>query len=96
MAADGRDIPYITYDAFSRQWFCLLMSGAYGMLRSREGWTGNQIIFTGPMTMLGIDCEWRMHWTKENDDRFSFSNEERDPAGIWTYIDEWHFRRKGE
>lgn len=46
------------------------------------------------MTMLSVECEWRMRWTKESDDRFSFVNEERD-GDRWVYIDEWRFRRKG-
>lgn len=93
---DGREIPHITYDAFSRQWFYVLMNGAFGMLRSHEGWRNNEIVFTGQMTMLGINCEWRIHWTKESDDCFFFINQERDAAGVWTHIDEWHFRRKGQ
>jgi hypothetical protein len=46
------------------------------------------------MTMIGFNCEWRISWTKENADRFSFVNEERDASGSWAYIDEWHFKRK--
>jgi hypothetical protein len=95
VAAEGREIQQITFDPFSRQWMYVLMNGAYGILRSREGWKGNKIAFTGTMTMLGIECEWRMQWTKESEDRFSFVNEERCADGSWDYIDEWHFKRKG-
>ena len=70
------------------------MNGAYGMLRSGEGWGGNQIVFTGTMTMLGVECEWRMRWTKESEDQFSFVNEERGADGSWEYIDEWRFCRR--
>lgn len=94
VAPDGREMKQITFDPFSRQWIYVLMNGAYGMLRSRHGWKGNKIEFTGTMTMIGIDCEWRMRWTKESDDHFFFINEERDGAESWAYIDEWHFRRK--
>lgn len=93
-APDGREMQQITFDPFSRQWIYLLINGAYGMLRSREGWSENNIQFTGIMTMLGVDCEWRMRWTKESHDRFSFINEERDDSGNWVYIDEWRFARK--
>ena len=47
------------------------------------------------MTMIGINREWRMMWTRENDARFSFTNEERNGNDSWAYIDEWHFTRKG-
>ena len=94
VAPDGRETPNITFDPFSRQWIYVLMNGAYGMLRSQEGWVDNQIAFAGMMTMLGITCPWRMRWTKESDDRFSFINEEQDADGNWFYIDEWRFRRK--
>lgn len=94
VAPDGREIPQITFDPFSRQWFYILTNGAYGMLRSQQGWRDNRIAFTGPMTMLGINCEWRMQWTKHSDDRFSFANEQCNANGEWLYIDEWRFTRK--
>ena len=94
VAPDGREMQLITFDPFSRQWIYVLMNGAYGLLRSPEGWIGNQIVFTGQMTMIGFNCEWRMRWTKESADRFSFINEERSTDGSWAYIDEWRFRRK--
>jgi len=96
VAPDGTEIPQITFDAFSRQWIYLLMAGSYGILRSAMGWNGNQIEFTGLMTMIGINCEWRMRWTREGDDAFSFVNEERNDAGDWDYIDEWSFKRKDQ
>jgi hypothetical protein len=95
VAADGREIRQITFDPFSRQWIYVLTEGSYGILRSSEGWVGNQIVFAGLMTMIGINCEWRMTWAKRGDDRFSFVNEERSQDGSWLYIDEWRFTRKG-
>jgi hypothetical protein len=94
LAVDGREIPQITFDPFSRQWIYLLARGSYGLLRSPEGWVGNSIAFLGHMTMIGINLEWRMRWTKYNDDAFSFVNEEQNPDGSWAHIDEWTFRRK--
>jgi hypothetical protein len=93
VAPDGTQIPQITFDPFSRQWIYVLMRGAYGMLRSSEGWRGESIAFTGTMTMLGPTREWRMTWGREGADRFSFVNEEK-LNGEWAYIDEWWFRRK--
>jgi hypothetical protein len=46
------------------------------------------------MTMIGVDCEWRLTWTKATDDQFSFLNEEQLPDGSWGYVDEWEFRRE--
>jgi hypothetical protein len=93
---DGREVPHITFDPFSRQWFYLLVNGAYCLLRSSEGWIGDRIVFTGPMTMIGITCEWRLTLTRRGSYEFGFINEERAPdgSGSWLYIDEWHFRRK--
>jgi len=31
-----------------------------------QGWIGEKIVFSGQMTMIGIDCDWRMTWTKED------------------------------
>jgi hypothetical protein len=90
---DGRQTPLLTYDAWSRQWIYMLTSGSYGILRS-PGWERNRIVFTGTMTVIGIDCEWRMTWTREGDDAFGFANEERLPDGSWAYIDEWRYKRK--
>ena len=94
LALDGREIRQITFDPFSTQWIYVLLEGSYGILRSSEGWVGERIVFSGLMTMVGINCEWRMTWTKTGDDQFGFVNEERNPDGSWAYIDEWRFRRK--
>ncbi len=91
---DGSLVRQITFDPFSRQWFYVLTRGSYGMLRSPRGWEGNQLRFTGRMTMIGIECEWRMTWTREGDDAFRFVNEELAGDGSWAYIDEWQFRRR--
>ena len=64
------------------------------MLRSTEGWVDNRIAFSGSMTMIGINCEWRMQWTKISEDEFGFVNEQIGAAGDWEYIDEWRFTRK--
>ena len=94
VAPDGREGRLITFDPFSGQWIYVLTQGSYGILRSREGWNGGRIVFAGRMTMLGIECEWRMTWTRENDDAFGFVNEELGADGSWQYIDEWRYKRK--
>jgi hypothetical protein len=95
VASDGRLIPHLTFDPLSRQWIYMLLRGSYGILRSPHGWIGKKITFSGQMTMIGIDTQWRMTWTKEDNNRFSFINEERGDDGSWAYIDEWRFSRKG-
>ena len=94
VAPDGKEIRTITFDPFSGRWMFVLTQGSYGILRSAEGWVGNCISFTGDMTMLGVDCPWRMTWTKENDNAFRFVNEEMTANGEWAYIDEWRLHRK--
>lgn len=93
-AADGKETRLITFDPLSRQWIYVLTQGSYGILRSSKGWIENRIVFEGAMTMVGIDCDWRMTWTHESDDIFAFVNERRDADGAWEYIDEWRFARK--
>lgn len=90
---DGSNMRQITFDPFSSQWIYALTRGSYGILRSADGWVGNQIVFTGSMTMIGIHCDWRMIWTRFSDDEFRFVNQERIPGGAWAHIDEWRFRR---
>ena len=94
LAPDGREIQQITFDPFSRQWIYVLLQGSYGILRSPQGWISNQIVFSGLMTMIGLNREWRMTWTKASADQFSFINEEQKEDGSWAYIDEWRFTRK--
>ncbi|MBV8841496.1 MAG: hypothetical protein JO307_01685 [Bryobacterales bacterium] len=94
VAPDGAEGRQITFDPFSRQWIYMLARGSYGLLRSAEGWIENRIAFSGTMTMIGITCEWRMTWTKENEDAFGFVNEELGEDGAWHYIDRWRFLRK--
>jgi hypothetical protein len=93
VARDGRQTPLLTFDPWSRQWIYMLTSGSYGILRS-PGWEGRRIAFTGAMTMIGIDREWRMTWTRDGDDTFAFVNEEQLADGSWRYIDEWRYQRK--
>ncbi len=93
VAPDGEEIPHIAFDPFSKQWIYLLMRGSYGLLRSSQGWAGDRIVFSGLMTMIGVNCDWRMTWAREGTGQFSFVNEERDQDGSWTYIDQWRFRR---
>lgn len=92
VSADGAQQRCLTFDPFSAQWIYVLTRGAFGMLRSKDGWVGNQIAFTGLMTMIGVECEWRMTWTKTSAEEFRFVNEERTADGDWAYIDEWRFR----
>jgi hypothetical protein len=94
VAPDGALVRHITFDPFSKMWFYLIAQGAYCLLRSRDGWQDNTIEFTGPMTMLGLDRDWRLRWTKHSNDSFSLVNEELSSEGEWLYIDEWHFTRK--
>jgi hypothetical protein len=93
IAPDGGRHPTLTVDPFSGRWIYVLLRGSFGVLRSREGWRGNQIAFSGTMTMVGVECEWRMTWTRTGDNRFQFVNEEKNLDGSWTYIDEWRFER---
>jgi hypothetical protein len=94
VAPDGKETRQITFDPFSRQWIYVLTQGSYGMLRSPQGWEGDRIVFSGLMTMIGIECEWRMTWIKESENAFGFINEELGSSGSWEYIDEWRFTRK--
>lgn len=93
VAPDGQETRHITFDPFSGQWIYVLTQGSYGILRSPRGWIGERIVFSGLMTMIGLNCEWRMTWTKRGKDEFGFINEERNEDGSWAYIDEWRFRR---
>ena len=90
---DERERRFITFDPFSKQWIYLLAEGAYGILRS-QGWTGNELVFEGEMTMIGVNCVLRQTWTKKSDDEFSFVNEEKLQDGSWGYVDEWELKRK--
>jgi len=94
VSPDGAERRNITFDPLSRQWIYILAQGSFGILRSAEGWVGDRIVFTGLMTMVGINCEWRMSWAKESDNSFAFVNEELGADGAWHYIDEWQFARK--
>lgn len=91
---DGTETPNITFDPFSRQWIYLLMRGAFGMLRSADGWQHGRLVFSGEMIMLGPPRMWRLTLTREGDAAFSFVNEELTADGEWRYIDQWEFKRK--
>jgi hypothetical protein len=93
LAPDGQETPHLTFDPFSKRWIYLLIKGSYGILRASE-WEGNRLAFTGLITMIGIDTEWRLTLVKDSPDRYLLVNEERAEDGSWAYIDEWRFTRK--
>jgi len=90
---DERERRFITFDPFSKQWIYLLAEGAYGILRS-QGWNGEELVFEGEMTMIGVNCILRQTWTRNGNNEFSFINEEKLADGSWGYVDEWKLKRK--
>jgi hypothetical protein len=90
---EGTQKPHITFDPFSKQYMYVLTEGAYCVLRS-PGWQDQRLVFTGHMTMIGVDCEWRTTLTKRSAAEFHYLNEEQLPGGEWALIDEWLFTRK--
>ena len=93
VADGGTRTRWITFDPLSGRWFYVLTGTSFGLLRSSGGWTDAGISFSGPMTMIGLEREWRMTWITMGLDAFKFVNEERVASGEWTYIDEWRFSR---
>jgi hypothetical protein len=89
----GKLRPHLTFDPFSHRWMMTFTDALYGVLQS-EGWRGNTIVFTGPLTMLGVDCQLRQTITGKNDDEFHILNEEKLPDGGWQVTDEFNCRRK--
>jgi hypothetical protein len=85
--------PYLTFDPFSNRWMMTFTEGLFGVLQS-NGWEGDTIVFSGPLTMLGIDCELRQTITKKSPDEFHILNEEKLPDGSWRETDEFFCRRK--
>jgi hypothetical protein len=67
--------------------------GLFGVLQS-SGWEGDTIVFSGRLTMLGIDCELRQTITKKRPDEFHILNEEKLPDENWRETDEFFCRRK--
>ena len=85
--------PYLTFDPFSNRWMMTFTEGLFGVLQS-DGWKGESIVFTGPLTMLGVDCELRHTITKKSQDEFHILNEEKLPDDAWGVTDEFFCRRK--
>ena len=85
--------PYLTFDPFSNRWMMTFTEGLFGVLQS-NGWKGDGIVFSGPLTMLGVDCELRQTITKKSPDEFHILNEEKLRDGSWTQTDEFFCRRK--
>ena len=85
--------PYLTFDPFSDRWMMTFTEGLFGVLQS-NGWQGDTIVFTGPLTMLGVDCELRQTITRKGPDEFHILNEEKLPDGTWRDADDFFCRRK--
>jgi len=89
----AKERPYLTFDPFSNRWMMTFTEGLFGVLQSK-GWQGDTIVFTGPLTMLGVDCELRQTITKKGENEFHILNEEKLPDGSWRETDEFFCRRK--
>lgn len=48
-----------------------------------EGWTGNSIVFTSRLSILGVDPELRQTLTKRSKDEFHTLNVEKQSDGQW-------------
>ena len=89
----GTPRPYLTFDPFSDRWMMTFTEAVYGVLQSK-GWQRDSIVFTGCLTMLGVDCELRQTVNKGSADEFYTLNEEKTKEGTWVVTDEFEFRRK--
>jgi hypothetical protein len=89
----GKSRPLLTFDPFSNRWMMTFTEGLFGVLQSPGG-KDDTIVFSGPLTMLGIDCELRQTITKKSLDEFHILNEEKLPDGSWRETDEYFCRRK--
>ena len=69
------------------------VDGVYGVLQS-EGWAGETIMFTGRVTMLGIDCELRQTIERRTLDEFYVRNDEHLSDGNWNIVDDFDFHRR--
>ena len=85
--------PYLTFDPFSNRWMMTFTEGLFGVLQS-DGWQGDTMVFTGPLTMLGVDWELRQAISKRGPDEFHIRNEEKLADGTWRETDEFFCRRK--
>jgi hypothetical protein len=89
----GMARPYLTFDPFRERWMMTFTEAVYGVLQSK-GWQRDSIVFTGCLTMLGVDCEIRQTISKRSADEFYTLNEEKIKEGAWVVTDEFEFRRK--
>jgi hypothetical protein len=89
----GKERPHLTFDPFSARWMMTFVDGVYGVLQS-EGWAGDTIVFTGHVTMLGVDCELRQTIQRRSQDEFYVRNDERIADGSWSMVDDFEFRRR--
>jgi len=88
----GKERPHLTFDPFSARWMMTFVDSAYGVLQS-EGWSGQTIVFSGRVTMLGVDCELRQLIERRGPDEFYVRNDERLSDGQWSVVDDFEFRR---
>ena len=89
----GKEVPNITYDAFSKNWLLLMPGGgAFGILTS-AGWPGDSIEVTGHVLMLDYEFELRTTITRRSDREYYMSNHEQQPDRTWT-LDDWVFRKR--
>jgi len=89
----GKERPHLTFDPFSARWMITFVDGVYGVLQS-EGWSEETLVFTGHVTMLGVDCELRQTIQRRTADAFYVRNDERLSDGQWNTVDDFDFHRR--
>ncbi|MGH9442893.1 MAG: DUF1579 family protein [Thermoanaerobaculia bacterium] len=80
---------FFGYDPGSKQYLDLNVDNFGGYVpEASSGWSGDVIVFTGEVHMMGKKYNQRETFTKKNASEFQHMGETQGPDGKWTKMDE--------
>jgi hypothetical protein len=83
----GQDVGYVTYNPVVKQWIALGIDGAGNAVTTMAtGWTGNRLVFTGEVTIVGERVTLRQTIEKLNDAAYNVINEQKMADGSWLVL----------
>lgn len=90
--ANGKFVPFMVFDAMSRQWVRAYISGDetgtnWGLLKGHD-WQNNQLMLEGETGDLGLVSHTRQTWAKTDDHTLRVLEEERKADGSWLPVSE--------
>lgn len=90
----GTDIGYIGYDPATERWTGVNLDNLGSAVITRGRLHGQTLIVEGDVTVAGVGMHLRQSVTRQGENAYTVTNEERTPNGSWRPLDSYRYTRK--